>query len=103
MIPYVRNHYPVGTQSLSRTYAIIIPYVRNHDFVRTQSLSRTYAIIIPYVYAMIKYGRATLRFPHHPPPPQTNPLTPADEIVTDYPSVQVTPLGNLKLVSSYPL
>ena len=51
---------------------------------------------------MIKYSRATLRFPH-PPPPQTNPLTPAGVIVSDYPSVQVTPGGNLKLVSSYPL
>ena len=56
MIPYVRNHYPyvrnhylVRTQSLSRTYAIIIPYVRNHHLVRTQSSSRTYAIIVLYV------------------------------------------------------
>ena len=48
---------------------------------------------------MIKYGRATLRFLHPPPPPtpQTNPLTPAGVIVSDYPSVQVTPGGNLKL------
>ena len=62
-IPYVRNHDPVRTQSLSRTYAIMIPYVRNHDSVRTQyipyvrnhdpvrtqSWSRTYAIKISYV------------------------------------------------------
>ena len=49
IISYVRNHYPVRTQSVSRTYAIIIPYVRNHDLVRTRSLSRTYVTIIPYV------------------------------------------------------
>ena len=62
-IPYVRNHDPVRTPSLSRTYAIMIPYVRNHDSVRTQyipyvrnhdpvrtqSWSRTYAIKISYV------------------------------------------------------
>ena len=61
-IPYVRDNDPVRTQSLSRTYAIMIPYVRNlylvrtqcipyvrnHYPVRTQSLSRTYAIMISY-------------------------------------------------------
>ena len=40
-IPYVRDNDPVRTQSLSRTYAIMIPYVRNHYLVRTQC--------IPYV------------------------------------------------------
>ena len=40
-IPYVRDNDHVRTQSLSRTYAIMIPYVRNHYLVRTQC--------IPYV------------------------------------------------------
>ena len=111
IIPYVRNHYPVRTQSLSRTYAIMISYVRNHYPVRTQSWSCTYAIIIPYVrnhfpvcirYDKIRPGDPTFCAPPPPPSLQTNPLTPAGVIVQITP-LQVTPGGNLELVSSYPL
>ena len=95
MIPYVRNHYPVRTQSLSRTYAIIIPYVRNHDLVRTQSLSRTYAIIIPYVrnHFSVRIRNDKIRpgdstFPAPPPPPPPPQTNP------------LTPAG--VIVSDYP-
>ena len=63
IIPCIRNHYPVRTQSWScmyaiypirtqlwsRTDAVIILYVRSHYPVHTQSWSRTYAIMIPYL------------------------------------------------------
>ena len=66
---------------ISRTYAIMIPYVRNHDPVRTQSLSRTYAIIsrtyaiiyltyaiISHTYAIYPVRTQSLSRTYVPPP-----------------------------------
>ena len=82
MISYVRNHDLVRTQSLSRTYAIIFPYVRNHFPVRIRN-------------DKIQPGDST--FPAPPPLKQIRCNS------FRLPPVQVTPGGNLKLVSSYPL
>ena len=55
MISYVRNHDHVRTQSLSRTYAIMISYVRNYYPVRILNCF----ILLPYyaiIYQKVSYA-----------------------------------------------